>query len=127
MAFQAYADDSKFSPTLWKADLNFKTDVDGKTKYVSRVNEFEKLLRDYDLIGMKRSNIIALLGDEDRHDGGYLIQSGSDDMSVLQIEFVNEQVKRFRLRGFSHSGKSIPWQDRNVLWTTSGGFVPKGK
>lgn len=121
---QVYAEESRFSPTAWKQELNEKTDVDGHTKFISRTGEASKFFRDYDLIGMSRTKVISLLGEEDPHALGYLVSAVMDSLVVLQIEYADDKVKGFRMISLHHHG---PWHQANMLWTSQTGFTPKEK
>jgi hypothetical protein len=74
---------------------------------------------------MNRAEVMSLLGKEEpAPTSGYLVSSMMDSLQILQIEYENDRVKCFRLRGFNRKG---PWQTTNALWSSSSGFTPKYK
>jgi hypothetical protein len=113
------ASDSSFSSSDWKSALHHL-----EHGHTDRSDEFRKFLQNYDLIGMPRSQLAALLGDVD-HASGYTIRSGSDSIDFLEVQYENEKVDRWRICGFP-SGRDNPWQRTNMLYT-SNGLIAKRK
>jgi hypothetical protein len=118
---EVIAAESQFSPQAWKQELTPQSVKGSYAKYIWRDEEFKKLLRDYDLIGMSRMQVVSLLGDPDRKIG-YVLHAGGDILLDLEIQYESDQVKRWRLKG-SGMDTAGPWQTTNVLW--EGGMVPK--
>ncbi|HEY9757328.1 MAG TPA: WG repeat-containing protein [Oculatellaceae cyanobacterium] len=78
--------DDAFNSSDWKQ-------MDGRQSY-QRCAEFEKFLRDYDLIGMQKDEVIRLLGGADNI---WLSQGDCGNSYLgLHIEYENELVKRWR-------------------------------
>jgi hypothetical protein len=97
--------DLHFSPALWKKDIN------------SRNYQFSNLLSEYDLIGMPRPQVIALLGDENSGNSyrNYLGMCGSVG-SWIELKYDDDRVSGWRWASQLYGNTSFePWVRTNVL------------
>lgn len=95
----------RFDPVYWKVALY-------------RYDEFAKFLRNYDLIGMSRDEVIALLG-HPQANGLYSLESGTcgNTWSGLSIEYENDRVKGWREVGRSGGNDySGTWVTTNMIY-----------
>jgi hypothetical protein len=120
-------EDKGFSPHDWKAAITNRT-----RGGFSRVDQFHKLLQQYDLIGMPRNKVITLLGYEDRRSCYTLVGGGfcANAYRGLKIDYENDKVKGWRLETVAMLRSSPPWITTNVVWQWNprelhGEFVPK--
>lgn len=92
-----------------------------------RSDLFKLFLEQYNLIGMDRSQVISLLGDEGHKPDGneYLLICGGCGLTAegVHIEYENNRVKRWCFRMMMDSGFDRPefsnryhWFDRNVVY-----------
>jgi hypothetical protein len=102
-----------FSPGWWKNPYTTPNDLE-------RTDNFANFLRDYDLIGMKKSKLEELLGPSEGNPrvpfNSYGISCGDcGNSSVsLEIEFANDVVARWRLNG--ETNVMWGWVSKNVVF-----------
>jgi hypothetical protein len=87
-----------------------------------RYDQFHRLLESYNLIGMPREKIIALLGHADSKTAIYRLAGGgcSQSGSTLEITYQDDTVKQWRISSWAGPG---PWVTTNVVWKDK--WVPK--
>ena len=96
-----------FSRSRWLESMN-NIDPD---KGVDRIDEFRRLLQDYDLIGLSQLQVESLLG---APEGTVRKMYPVYFAGQLEIEYDNNRVKQWRLYNVGHSG---PWITTNVIWS----------
>jgi len=110
-------EEDPFSPKEWKDALTTPNPGDGNS--VCRRVQFRQFLRDYNLIGMSRKQVIELLGPDD-FSGHYTILAGPcRAASVVCIRYGNDDiVTGWRFEGGSrmsgnHAGDAGRWISKN--------------
>jgi len=80
-----------------------------------KVELFARFLSQYNLIGMKRSKVAQLLGDE----GDLRLAHCCSGATYIELNFANDKVTRWRIAEWDSVGgihdRAQPWVDKNVL------------
>jgi hypothetical protein len=112
--FLKYERHEKFHPAVWRSPNAYGVGL-------NRVEQFASFLKDHDLIGMQRVELLKLLGEIEsvgRRREGYQIAHGvcGNAATNIEIEFDHSCVSRWREIGVS-CGESYeaPWVTTNVL------------
>lgn len=112
----AATSETHFSPEEWRLRAQESSVLDTNRNF-NRVDEFKGFLRDYDLIGMQRDEVIRLLGAEDARSGYVLLAAHDSDCNV-ELRYIDGKVNCWRLSGFKL--RNLNWQYKNVVWTSIG-------
>jgi len=122
--------DKAFSPREWRQEATKKGDGDYDLKTLNRGEMLNKLLANYDLIGMPKAKLELLIGKPDRNQY-YDLSSGpcGNSWRGLELDYAGKLLKRWRIVDPEHHGT---WIGTNVVWQESDNpfnweYVPKYK
>lgn len=122
--------DESFSPLEWREEGTKKGDGEYDLTTLNRSEMLNKLLANYDLIGMPKAKLEQLIGKPDCNEY-YVLERGpcGRHWHGLEIIYAKGIVKRWRIVDSEHHGL---WISTDAVWQESknkltGDYVPKHK
>lgn len=122
--------DKSFSPREWKDESTKRGDGPFDLGGLHRGEMFNKLLANYDLIGMPKAKLELLIGKPDCNDYYVLLRGPCGrHWHGLEVNYEKGFLKRWRIIDSEHHGT---WIGTNVVWRESDNpfnweYVPKHK